>query len=72
MFYRRRINVIPRGLIPLEELFDQDEVARKPTLVPTEKVVEDVKIGTVDKQKLVKLSKTLSPKSKAEYVKFLF
>ena len=25
-------NVIPKGLIPLEELFDQDNVAKKPTL----------------------------------------
>ena len=39
-------NVIPKGLIPLEELFDQDDVARKPTLRPTEKGVEDVNIGS--------------------------
>lgn len=64
-------NVIPRGLIPLEELFDQDNVARKPTLVPTDKGVEDVNIGTVDKPKLVKLSKKLSLESKAMYVKFI-
>ena len=25
-------NIIPKGLIPLEELFDQDDVAKKPTL----------------------------------------
>jgi len=30
-------NLIPKGLIPLEELFDHDDVARKPTLQPTEK-----------------------------------
>ena len=30
-------NVIPRGLIPLEEIFYQDDVAKKPSLVPTEK-----------------------------------
>ena len=63
--------IIPRGLIPLEELFDEDDVARKPTLVPIEKVVEDVNIGTTDQPKPVKLSKTLSPKSKVKYVKFL-
>lgn len=28
-------NFIPKGLIPLEELFDQDDVACKPTLRPT-------------------------------------
>ena len=39
-------NIIPKGLIPLEELFDQDDVAFKPTLRPTEKGVEEVNIGT--------------------------
>jgi len=33
-------NVIPKGLIPLEELFDQDDVAWKPSLVLTEKVLK--------------------------------
>jgi len=64
-------NVIPRGLIPLEELFDQDNVVRKSTLVPMDKGVEDVNIGTVDQPKLVNLSKTLSPEKKANYVKLL-
>jgi len=41
-------NVIPRGIIPLEEFFDQDDVARKETLVSTDKGVEDVNIGTTD------------------------
>lgn len=39
-------NIIPKGLIPLGELFDQDDVACKPTLQPTEKGVEEVNIGT--------------------------
>ena len=64
-------NVFPRGLIPLEELFDQDDVVRKPTLVPTVKGVEDVNLGTTDQPNLVKLSKTLSPKSKAKYFNLL-
>eukprot|EP00253_Pinus_taeda_P036414 PITA_36414 len=38
-------NVIPKGLIPLEELFDQDDVARNPSLVPTEK---DLKVYNKD------------------------
>ena len=50
-------NVIPRVLIPLEELFDQDYVVRKPTLVPTDKGVEDVNTGTVDKLKLLSYQK---------------
>ena len=64
-------NVIPRGLIPLQKLFDHDDVAKKPSLVPTKKAVEDVNIGKTDKPKLVKFSKALSPEVKKKYVKFL-
>ena len=64
-------NIIPRGLIPLKELFDQDDVARKPTLVPTDKGVEDVNLGTANKPKLLKLSKALSPEVKAKYVRLI-
>ena len=54
-------NNIPRSLVPLEDLFDQVDVARKPTMLPTEKGVEDVNIGTTDNPKMVKMSKSLSP-----------
>jgi len=57
-------NVIPKGLIPLEELFDQDDVAQKPSLTPTEKGVEDVNIGLAENPKMVKLSKALPPQVK--------
>jgi len=46
-------------------------VARKPRLVPTEKSAEDVNLGTKDKPKFVKLSKTLSPEVKSKYVRLL-
>jgi len=61
-------NIIPKGLIPFEELFDQDDVARKPSLVPTDKGVEDVNLGTADKPKFVKLSKTLTLEVMSKYV----
>jgi len=64
-------NVIPKGLIPLEELFDHDDVARKPSLVPMDKGVEDVNLGIAEKPKFVKLSKSLSPEVKSKYVKLL-
>lgn len=64
-------NVIPKGLIPLGELFDQDDVAHKPTLQPTEKGVEEVNIGTAANPKLVKLSKALPPKIKDKYISLL-
>jgi hypothetical protein len=64
-------NITPKGLIPLEELFDQDDVARKPTLQPTEKGVEEVNIGTAANPKMVKLSKALPQKIKAKYISLL-
>jgi len=64
-------NVIPKGLIPLEELFDQDDVAHKPSLVPTEKVVEDVNIRTTENPKMVKFSKALPPQVKDKYISLL-
>ena len=64
-------NVIPKGLIPLEELFDQDDVACKPTLQPTKKGVEEVNIETAVKPKLVKLSKALPPKIKDKYISLM-
>eukprot|EP00253_Pinus_taeda_P017889 PITA_17889 len=64
-------NVIPKGLIPLEELFDQDDVACKPTLQETEKGIEEVNIGTTANPKLVKLSKALPQKIKDKYISLL-
>ena len=58
-------------MIPLEELSDQDDVARKPTLQPTEKGVEEVNIGTSANPKLVKLSKALPPKIQDKYISLL-
>lgn len=64
-------NIIPKGLIHLEELFDQDDVAQKPTLQPTEKGVEEVNIRTTANPKMVKLSKALPQKMKAKYISLL-
>lgn len=63
-----KANVIRKGLIPLEELFDQDDVAQKGSLVPTEKGVEDLNIAIAENRKMVKLSKALPPQLKAKYI----
>jgi len=34
-------NVLPRGLVPLEDLFDFNNVAKKPKIEPTRKEVEE-------------------------------
>ena len=41
-------NHIPRGMIPLEKLFDQNDVAKYPKMKPTEDSIEDKNIGAED------------------------
>jgi hypothetical protein len=52
-------NVLPRGLVPLEDLFDFNDVAKKPKIEASGQEVEDCNIGTEEKPKMVKLSKSL-------------
>jgi hypothetical protein len=39
-------NIIPKGLVPLEKLFDNNDVARNPKITVNEGDVEDCNIGT--------------------------
>ena len=50
-------NVLPRGLVPLEDLFDFNDVAKKPKIEASGQEVEDCNIGTEEKPRMVKLSK---------------
>ena len=55
-------NFIPRGLIPLEKLFDQNDVANDPKVQHAEIVVEDQNIGTEETPKIIKSSKNFPAK----------
>ena len=44
-------NYIPSGLIPLEDIFDQNYVVRDPKVKPAENIVEDKNIGTEENPK---------------------
>ena len=57
-------NYIPKGLIPLEKLFDHNDVAKDPKVQPVENDVQDHNIGTEESPKIVKLSKKLPAKEK--------
>jgi hypothetical protein len=53
-------NQIPKGLIPLERLFDQNDIHVKSSSVqPQLEEVEDCNIGSEEKPKFIKLSKYL-------------
>jgi hypothetical protein len=60
-------NQIPKGLIPLERLFDQNNIPVKSTLQPQPEEVEDCDIGTEKYPRIVKISKFLLPKVKDQY-----
>ena len=61
-------NVFPRGLVPLEDLFDFNNVAKKLKIKANGQEVEDCNIGTEEKPKIVKLSKSLPPEKKLKYI----
>jgi hypothetical protein len=64
-------NIIPKGLVPLEKLFDENDVARNPKITANDEDVEDCNIGTQENPKIIKLSKTLSPEVKQDYIKLM-
>jgi hypothetical protein len=64
-------NQIPKGLIPLERLFDQNDIPLKSTLQPQPEEVEDCNVGTNENPKMVKISKYLPTEVKNKYVELL-
>jgi hypothetical protein len=57
-------NTIPKGLVPLEKLFDDNDVAKNPRVTPNESEVDEFNIGTDKEPKFVKLSKSLTPENR--------
>jgi hypothetical protein len=64
-------NQIPKGLIPLEIIFNHDDIPLKTTLQPQPEEVEDCNIGIEQSPRLVKVSRYLFPEIKSKYVEFL-
>ena len=64
-------NQIPKVLIPLERLFNHDDIPLKSTLQPQPEEVEDCDIGTKETPKMVKISKYLPPEMKRKYDELL-
>jgi hypothetical protein len=64
-------SIIPRGLVPLEKMFDENDVAKNPNITASEEDVEDFNIENKENSKMVKLSKTLSLEVKQDYVKLM-
>ena len=64
-------NCIPKGLVPLEKMFENNDVAKNPGVKPSDEYVEDVNVGTKEEPRIVKLSTKLSAKAKEKYVNLL-
>ena len=58
----------PKGWVPLEELFDFNDVSRKPKMEPTEVEIEEFNIGSEWEPKMIKLSKALPGNIKQQYL----
>ena len=61
--------IITRGLVPLERLFDKNDVPLQPRKVVEEDQVEDLNLGTDADPKIVKLSKKVPEEYKKLYQK---
>ena len=57
-------NHIPRGLVHLEKIFDQNDVSRDKKMKHVDDVVEDKIIGTEENPRIIKLSKSFPAKEK--------
>ena len=64
-------NSFLKGLVPLKELFDHNDVAKTPGVVPSDTEVEDLNIGTASDPKFIKISKSLPEKARLEYLALL-
>jgi hypothetical protein len=64
-------NQIPRGLIPLEILFDHDDIPLKSTLRPQLEEFEGYNVGTKEDPKMFKISKYLPTQIKNKYAELV-
>jgi hypothetical protein len=64
-------NSSPRGLVPLEDIFYSNDVAKSPKVAPRDDEVEECNIGTKEDPKVIKISKNLAKESKEKYIKLM-
>lgn len=64
-------NHLPKGLTPLEDLFDSNDIPKKPKMEPLKADIEEYNLGTHDNPNLIKLSKSLPPNQKLNYVELM-
>ena len=48
-------NIIPKGMVPLQKIFDNNDVARNPKITANDEDIEDCNIGTQEDPNITKL-----------------
>ena len=66
-----KTNTFPKGLVPLEKLFDQNDVAKNLGVAPNDAEVEECNIGTDNQPNIIKLSNNLVSKRKERYMQLM-
>ena len=66
-----KTNHIPKGLVPLERLFDNNDVYLKPKNKMDRDNTIDYNIGAVEDPQFVKISKSLSEENMEKYVQLI-
>ena len=61
-------NSFPRGLVPLEDIFDSNDVAKSPKVAPRDDEVDECNIGTGEDPKVIKISKNMTQEFKEKYI----
>jgi len=64
-------NIILKGLLPLDKMCDENDVAKIPKINENEEDMEHCNIWTEENPKIIKLSKMLSLEVKQEYVNLM-
>ena len=64
-------NSFPRGMVPLEDIFDSFDVAKRPKVAPRDDEVEECNIGPKIDPKVIKISKNLTKESREKYIKLM-
>ena len=64
-------NCIPKGLVHLKKLFDNNHIAKNPKVIPNDNEVQYCNIGNDENPRIIKLSKSLSLDSRRKYISLM-
>jgi hypothetical protein len=66
-----KTNYLPKGLVPLERLFDHNDVSKKSVIQTEEAEVVNCDISPYSNPRMVKLSRKLPEKQRDRYVNLM-